>query len=108
MLYRIRVTTPETFRGTESISLINKSEEEDFYTYVARIPVVGEELSFMRDGDGGRISYTYQVLKVDIKCYLKPLDRNEHISNDANVTAILMSAINMPELDMPKFPNFGK
>ncbi|MFK0735708.1 MAG: hypothetical protein ACIWVG_32025 [Gloeotrichia echinulata HAB0833] len=96
---------PETFRSAESISLRKKSEEEDFTAYISRIPVVGEELSFIRESNGGRISYTYQVFKVQIQCYLQPIDRNEHISNDANITAILMSAINMPELDMPRFQN---
>lgn len=99
MLYKIQVSTPMTFRGFLEINC-DRSEEDEFSLYVARIPVVGEKLSFERKNNKGKISYTYEVLKVDINCYLQAQDRIEHTSTDANVTALLISATDQSDLEL--------
>lgn len=92
MLYQILVTIPETCRmlkDSKKMTLKASLEEEAFCVYVARIPVQGEILKLTREAYGQRILYAYRVLDVDITCYLKAADRNEHVSLDARVTALL-------------------
>lgn len=92
MLYQILVTIPETCRmpkDSKKMTLKASLEEEAFCVYVARIPVQGEILKLTREAYGQRTSYAYRVLDVNIACYLKAEDRDEHASLDAHVIALL-------------------
>lgn len=109
MLYRIRVSTPNTdtkitldrIKLDYDLSKKDTFKEEEFYTDVPRIPCVGEKLSVSFEKDGQSFFYTYQVLEVKINCYMKSKERTEGISTDASVTAVLLHKFNREQFKIP-------